>query len=64
MESKIVVEGVPLEEGSAVTVLVPENGGMVYLSPEEKADLLEALAEADAGDFVSGEEVLREILHR
>jgi predicted transcriptional regulator len=31
------------------------------LSPEEEASLLEAIAEADAGDFVDGEEVLRQL---
>jgi hypothetical protein len=31
------------------------------LSPEEEASLLEAIAEADAGDLVDGEQVLREL---
>ncbi len=37
-----------------------EDEGFV-LSPEEEASLLEAIAEADAGDFVDGEQFLREL---
>ncbi|HEV2854797.1 MAG TPA: hypothetical protein VHC97_18530 [Thermoanaerobaculia bacterium] len=58
---KIVVEGEPFEEGSLVTVMALDSDEAVQLSPEEEADLLEALAEADAGDFISGEQVLREL---
>ncbi|HEX9940840.1 MAG TPA: hypothetical protein VGG03_02390 [Thermoanaerobaculia bacterium] len=61
VEGKIVVEGEPFEEGITVTILAPESDEAVQLSPEEEADLLEAMAEADAGDFVDGEEVLREL---
>ena len=49
----------PLEEGLRVTILVPDEGEAVRLSPEEAADLREAIAQADAGDFVDGGEVLR-----
>jgi hypothetical protein len=31
------------------------------LSPEEEASLLEAIAEADAGDVIDGEEFLRQL---
>ena len=48
----------PLEEGIRVTILVPEDGA-IRLSPEEAADLREAIAQADSGDFIDGEEVLR-----
>jgi hypothetical protein len=54
-------EGEPLENGITVTVLAPGPEETVRLSPEEEASLLEAIAEADAGDFVDGEEVLREL---
>lgn len=61
VEGKIVVEGEPFEEGMTVTILAPESDEAVQLSPEEETALLEALAEADAGDFVDGEQVLREL---
>jgi predicted transcriptional regulator len=31
------------------------------LSPEEEASLFEAIAEAEAGDFIDGEECLRQL---
>jgi hypothetical protein len=54
-------EGEPLENGITVTVLAPGPSEIVKLRPEEEASLREALAEAEAGDFVDGEEVLREL---
>jgi hypothetical protein len=37
-----------------------QDGGF-ELSPEEEADLLEAIAEADAGDLVDGEQFLKKL---
>jgi hypothetical protein len=54
---KVVVEGLDLPEGSRVTVLTPDPGGEVHLSPEEEAELLEAMAEADRGETISTEEL-------
>ena len=61
VEGKIVVDGEPFEEGITVTVLAEEGGEAVQLSPEEESALLEAIEEADAGDFVDGEQFLREL---
>jgi hypothetical protein len=61
VEGKIIVEGEPFEEGITVTVLAQESERAVLLSPEEETDLLEAIKEADAGDFVDGEQFLREL---
>lgn len=61
MGGKIVLEGEPWEEGTMVTVLGSDDEEAVELSPEEEKELLEAIAEADAGDFISGEQVLREL---
>jgi hypothetical protein len=54
-------EGELLEDGLTVTILVPGEDEFVKLSPIEEASLLEAIAEAEAGDFVDGEQVLREL---
>ncbi len=54
---KVVVEGLSLAEGEVVTVLTQEAEAAVYLSPEEEAELLEAIAEADRGDTISPEEL-------
>jgi len=64
---KVVLEGDTWEEGTQVTVLAPdllETEEAVELSPGEEAELLEALAEADAGDFVDGEQFLQELRGR
>lgn len=54
----VVVEGAALEEGSAVTVLARDDVGGAGLTPEEEAEVLLAIAEADRGEMVSAEEVL------
>ena len=53
-----------LEEGSFVTVLAREAGGTFELTPEEEAELLLSIGEADRGETVSGEEVLESLPRR
>jgi len=55
---KVVVDGLTLSDGRIVTVLTHEAEGAVYLSPEEEAELLDAIAEADRGETISAEELL------
>ncbi len=57
VEGKVVVEGLDLPEGSALTVLTRDSDDEVHLSPEEEADLLEAMAEADRGETISADEL-------
>lgn len=64
IDGKVVVEGVALEEGSWVTVLAKDGEGPVTLSPEEEAELLLAIAEADRGETVSSQEVLAKLARR
>ena len=40
-----------------MVVLTREPEGEVHLSPEEEAELLEAIAEADCGETISAEEL-------
>ena len=54
---KVVIEGLELPEGAKVTVLTPEPDQEVLLSPEEEAELLEAIAAADRGETISAEEL-------
>ena len=54
---KVVVEGLDLREGETVTVLTQEPELEVHLSPEDEAQLLEAIAEADRGQTISAEEL-------
>ena len=64
VEGKVVVEGVTLEEGSVVTVIAREAKGTFELTPEEEAELLLSIAEADRGETVSGEEALESLPRR
>ena len=58
---KIVVEGLSLPEGTLVTVLTRDVEPPVRLSPEEEAELLEALAEADREEGISAEELFERL---
>ena len=61
---KVVLEGATFAEGTSVTVLARDGEGGVTLSPEEEAELLLSLAEADRGEMVSAEEVLAKLVRR
>ena len=60
VDGKVVVEGDPLEEGSTVTVLAPEDDDDFELTAEQEAILLKAIEEADQGDFIEGDQLLRD----
>ena len=60
---KVVLEGVPLAEGSVVTVVAREDDETFEVSPEEEKALLAAIAQAERGEVISWEE-LRERLRR
>ena len=55
VEGKVVVEGEQLDEGSTVTVFLPESDEEILLSAEEEAKLEQALKEADDGDFIEAD---------
>jgi hypothetical protein len=59
VSGKVVVEGEPLPEGAVVTVLAREADESFELDAEAEAELLESIAEADRGETVTAEEVLR-----
>jgi hypothetical protein len=52
------------EEGTFVTVLARGEDSGVTLTPDEEAELLLAIAEADRGETVSAEEVLAKLARR
>lgn len=58
---KVVVEGVPLVEGSVVAVLSREPAEPFVLSPEDENELIAAMAEIERGDFVSADELLESL---
>ena len=61
VNGKIEVPGENLAEGLVVTILAPENRETFTLGPEAEASLLAAIEEADRGEVISGEELLREL---
>ena len=50
-----------LEDGTTVTVLVPEAEGSFELSEEESAFIRESLAQIARGEWVDGDQLLEEI---
>ena len=59
---RVEVEDFELPEGAEVTVYLPgEEEEDFELTPEQLAELDESIAEADRGEVVPAEEVLREI---
>jgi hypothetical protein len=57
VNGKVVVEGLDLPEGTVVTVLTRDDEPPVKLCPEDEAELLEALQEADRQQGISAEEL-------
>ena len=64
VDGKVVVEGDPLEEGAMVTVLAQEDDEDIELTAEQEALLLKAIEEADQGDFIDGDQLLKELDER
>jgi len=60
VSGQIVVEGESLAEGSVVTVLVSDERTFT-LSDEDEAALLEAIAEADRGELLDADDVLKRL---
>jgi hypothetical protein len=60
-DGRVVVEGEPLPEGLRVTVLSTDAKGTFRVSAEEKRMLLESIGQADQGEFVDSDELLREL---
>jgi hypothetical protein len=56
---QIVVEGEPLPDGSVVTALARDVGESFELDAAAEGELLLSLAEADRGQLIPAEEVLR-----
>ena len=55
----VVLDGVTLDEGAKVTVLASEGPEAFELSPDDEARLLEAIRDAERGDLVDSQEILR-----
>jgi hypothetical protein len=61
IDGKIVVEGLSLPEGTLVTVVTRDVEPAVRLSPQDEAELLDALDEADREEGISAEELFERL---
>jgi hypothetical protein len=61
VDGKIVVEGDPLPEGAVVTILAREADETFEVPPELEAELSESIAQADRGETISAEELLKRL---
>lgn len=61
VNGKVEVPDEELTEGMVVTVLVPEERETFALGSTAEAALLASIDEADRGEVIPGEEVLREL---
>jgi hypothetical protein len=61
VNGKIEVPDEELAEGLVVTILVLEETSTFTLNAEAEEDLLAAIEEADRGDLISGDDLLREL---
>jgi hypothetical protein len=59
VSGRIVIEGEPLPDGSIVTVLARDADESFELDATSEAELLLSLAEADRGELIPAEKVLR-----
>jgi hypothetical protein len=57
VDGKVEIEGFSLPEGTTVTILARGDEALVKLSPDEEADLLAALDEADREEGIPAEEL-------
>jgi hypothetical protein len=64
VSGKVVLEGEPFEEGATVAVIAADDSESFELTPEQEAELLESIAEADRGELVDAKVVLRSLKRR
>lgn len=63
VNGRVEIEGLDLPEGTRVTVLARDDSRTVVLTPDEEAELREALADADREEGIPAEELFAR-LHR
>ena len=61
---KVVVDGVPLDEGAVVTVVAREDDETFDVTAEDEAALLAAIEEADRGNLIAAEDVIGRLRRR
>jgi len=64
VSGQVIVDGDALPEGALVTVLAPEADETFELDATAEAELLESIAQADRGELIPAEDVLRRLRSR
>ena len=61
VDGKVIVEGVPLQEGALVAVVARGADEPFHLTAAEEEELLAAMAEIERDEFVSLEQLLESL---
>lgn len=63
IDGRVVVEGTAFDEGAVVTILARDDDETFDLSPEQEAELLIAIAEAERGEVIPADRLLKNLRH-
>ena len=63
IDGRVIVEGTAFDEGVVVTILARDDDETFDLSPEQEAELLIAIAEAERGEVISADQLLKDLRH-
>ena len=63
IDGRVVVEGTAFDEGAVVTILARDDDETFALSPEQEAELLIAIAEAERGEAIPADQLLKNLRH-
>ena len=63
IDGRVVVEGAAFDEGAVVTILARDDDETFDLSPEQEAELLIAIAEAERGEVIPADQLLKNLRH-
>lgn len=61
VEGRVEIDGKPPEDGTTVTILVPEGSEAFELAAEEISELEAALGEIARGESIDGASLVREL---
>lgn len=61
VESKVVVKGESLTEGSCVTVMLIEDAKFFDLTPDQEQELLASIAEIECGEYITADNLLERL---
>ena len=61
VSGQVIVEGEPLPDGEVVTILSREADETFELDEDAEAELLRSIVQADRGELIHAEEVLRSL---